>query len=240
MRLLVSGATATIRALLDDARYTDLARAHLGHLLTPSNGNRIEVLLDTGLPIAIDNAAYAHFLAGRSFDWRGFQAFIAHIADRWHSDARLRRALLWVAVPDSVGDWRRTGRMWDTWRLICDLPMGALRWAFVAQDGQTVARLPMRGDPRFGRWVGCGALFVGGSTAWKFGAQSRALVAAARAAGRWVHVGRVNSFARLDACDAVRADSFDGGQFSMYPKTYIPRYLERLRYRQLGMLQEAA
>ena len=50
----------------------------------------------------------------------------------------------------------------------------------------------------------------------------------------------VNSFARLNHFDALGADSFDGSQFSMFPQTYIPRYLARLTHQQLGLLEEAA
>jgi hypothetical protein len=50
-------------------------------------------------------------------------------------------------------------------------------------------------------------------------------------------VGRVNSFARSNHFDALGADSFDGSQFSMFSATYIPRYLARLEYQQLGLLE---
>ena len=61
-------------------------------------------------------------------------------------------------------------------------------------------------------------------------------LAQARCRGKWVHVGRVNSLRRVTHFEQA-ADSFDGGQFSMFPDTYIPRYLERLRYRQESLWQ---
>lgn len=240
MRLLVSGATTTIARLLMHPTYAVLARAHLGHLVTPASGNRLETLLASGLPIAVDNGAFAAHQAGLPFDWRGYQTFVARLAALWHADARLRERLQFVVAPDAVGDWRRTGAMWRTWQYAMPRTADALPWAFVAQDGQTLARLPMQGDPRAGRWVGCAALFVGGSTSWKLGLEAAALARAARRAGRRVHVGRVNSFERLSRFDPLGVDSCDGGQFSMFPATYIPRWLERISHRQRGLWEEAA
>lgn len=232
MRLLVSGATATIRRLVEHPTWRERAQASLGHLLTPSNGNTIESLLATGLPIAIDNGAFAFFQRGVSFDWKAYTAFVASIADVWHTDARLRERLRFVTAPDAVGDWRTTARMWRTWVQLLDRRMQPLPWAYVAQNGQVANRLPFQGDPRAGRWVGVGALFIGGDTAWKLSAHAQAMVMDAKRHGRWVHVGRVNSLRRLRHIDAWGVDSFDGGQFSMFPDTYIPRYLALLRYKQ--------
>lgn len=235
MRLLVSGATATIRRLLDDPRYRELAQSHLGHLLTPANGNRLDTLLETGLPIGVDNNAFANFKKGITFDWRGYQRFAAELGSAYRTDSRFRAVLRFVATPDAVGDWRRTFTMWRTWFYLKNLDMDAMPWAYVAQDGQTPRCLPFQGDPRAGPWVGCRGLFIGGSTEWKCGVDAETMVRCAQHYGRWVHVGRVNSFRRLARFDALGVNSFDGGQFSMFPDTYIPRYLERIAYQQRGM-----
>ena len=55
MRLLVSGATKTIREVL--AGDYDAYR-YLGHLLTPHNYNAITTLMATGLPICCDNSCF--------------------------------------------------------------------------------------------------------------------------------------------------------------------------------------
>lgn len=85
MILLVSGATATLR------RYAP--HPQLGHLLTPHNGNRIETLLDTGLPIGVDNAAFSRW------DEAAFVALL-------HTLQPHRERVLWCAAPDVVGDAR--------------------------------------------------------------------------------------------------------------------------------------
>lgn len=70
---------------------------------------------------------------------------------------------------------------------------------------------------------------------YKLGPDAAAIIRQAKARGKWVHVGRLNTEPRLRYFEQLDIDSFDGSQFSRFPATYIPRWLERLRYRQLGM-----
>jgi hypothetical protein len=88
--------------------------------------------------------------------------------------------------------------------------------AFVIQDGQPSADVP---------WDLIGCLFVGGTTAYKLSADAELLVREAKRRGLWVHVGRVNSRKRYDYARAIGADSIDGGSFSMYRDTYLPKAL---------------
>jgi hypothetical protein len=74
------------------------------------------------------------------------------------------------------------------------------RAAFVAQDGWQEATTP---------WDEFDALFVGGSTAFKFRG-GRDAVFAAKRRGKWAHMGRVNSLERLRAAAAIGCDSADG------------------------------
>lgn len=204
MRLLVSGATATLR------RYAP--HPQLGHLLTPHNGNRIDALLATGLPIGVDNAAFSRW------DEAAFLALLTQLLPH-------RDRVLWCAAPDVVGDAAATLRQFGRWAGI--IGWAGLPAAFVAQDGCE----PVCGVP----WGDIRCLFIGGSTAWKLGPEAAALVLAAKRRGKLVHAGRVNSMKRLDHFDALGADSLDGGQFSMFPDTYIPRYLHRLTVQQRGL-----
>lgn len=203
MILLVSGATATIRRYLDSP--------HIGHLLTPANGNRIEALLANGIPIACDNAAFTAFSRAE---------YIAMLR------AVRGAPILWVTAPDVVGDAIATRRRFDLWLPI--LRYYGVPVAFVAQDGQEHQPVP---------WGTIRCLFIGGSTAWKEGRGAAHLIRQAKRRGLWVHVGRVNSMRRVRHFDALGADSFDGGQFSMFPDTYIPRYLARLTHQQHGFLE---
>lgn len=231
MRLLVSGATRTIARLLADPVLGSLASTHLGHLVSPAAGNRLESLLSTGLPIAIDNGAFAQFQAGQSFDWRGYQRYIDRVAERYYT-TDLRQRLLWCVIPDVVADHQATRRAAATWRMLQTPAMAALPWAWVAQDGATPRHTPGQGDPRGGPWVGIRCCFIGGSTHWKESPAAHAMIRFAQRHGRLVHVGRVNSYRRLAVFDHCDIDSCDGGQFSMFPDTYIARWLQRLAYRQ--------
>lgn len=71
--------------------------------------------------------------------------------------------------------------------------------ALATQDGMTLADIP---------WQDIDALFVGGSDAHKLGAEALALIKAAQARKKWVHVGRVNSARRIKHFWHV--DSVDG------------------------------
>jgi hypothetical protein len=93
--------------------------------------------------------------------------------------------------------------------------------AFVAQDGCEDPAL----RPSFYKYQ---CLFVGGSTEWKLGKEAARLIREAKARGKWVHIGRVNSARRERYFAALGADSFDGTQYSMFPDRYIAACLRRL------------
>lgn len=120
-------------------------------------------------------------------------------------------ACLFATVPDVVGDHDATLALWpDLSRQIRKLGYPV---AFVAQDGATPATVP---------WGELDALFVGGSTKWKLSEDAYALIAAAKLAGKWVHVGRVNSRRRLLAMAAAGADSCDGTYIAFGPDQNLP------------------
>ncbi len=199
MKLLVSGSSKTVRRLSND--WPD----HLGHLLTPNAGNRVETMLKTGLPWAADNGAF------NGFDAERFTAFLGRIA--------FKPRCLFVVVPDVVADCQATMRMFAKWapivRSITGQPI-----AFVGQDGAESAVLP---------WSGMDAWFVGGSTQWKLSQASIDLMREARERGKWVHVGRVNSLSRLTWAFDHGADSVDGSSMSKWGDKYIHRFCQWLR-----------
>lgn len=216
MILLVSGATATIRKHADSP--------HLGRLIQPRNGNDVAELATCGLPAGADNDA----LAGVNVD---------DLLDLWD---RLKDVngdwLKFVTAPDAAMltssgprvDWPATLWQWPMWRRA--LVKRGLPPAIVAQDGATVDSVP---------WDEIAALFVGGSTRWKMSQSTALLIRVAAKRGKWVHVGRINSMYRIGHFDQLPVDSFDGGQFSMFPDTYIPKYLDRLKYQQKGFKHAA-
>lgn len=109
-----------------------------------------------------------------------------------------------LAVPDSVGNHLRTLESFWHWEsLLRGWPL-----AFVLQDGCTVGDVP---------WSHIAAVFVGGSTEFKLGHEAADCVRFAKACGRWVHWGRVNTLRRIRHCLAIGGDSFDGSRFSRFP-----------------------
>jgi hypothetical protein len=101
--------------------------------------------------------------------------------------------------------------------------------AFVGQDGLSLRDVP---------WAKCEAVFLGGTTAWKLGRVARDLAAYGAARGKWVHMGRVNSKARLRYAMRIGCDSVDGTSWSRWSNLYLPRIPAMVRGYQGGPLLE--
>ena len=98
MRILVSGATRTLK------RYAGKFSDWLGVLLTPNDWASVASVIATGLPWAIDNAAYSGFNAV------AFRGLLRRAATTDTSK------LLFVSVPDIVGDCWATRAAFDRWQ----------------------------------------------------------------------------------------------------------------------------
>jgi hypothetical protein len=147
-----------------------------------------------------------------------FTGFDAVAFERMLSRCRPQAAAaLFVAVPDVVGDWVRTRRLWTTWSPV--VRAYGFRPALVLQDGVEPRQIP---------WSQCGAVFVGGSTGFKLGTLARSIVGYARACGKWVHMGRVNSGRRYQYAASIGVQSIDGTAFSMFYDEFTRR-LDRWR-----------
>ncbi len=127
--------------------------------------------------------------------------------ERFHG----RKGCRFVCCPDVVADAHGTLARWPFWSQLVR-GVGFVP-ALVLQDGMVTSEVP---------WSELGAVFVGGSTEWKLGPQARTLCAYAKTRGLWVHVGRVNSKQRIAEAHRMGADSFDGGQYSMFADRRIP------------------
>ena len=106
---------------------------------------------------------------------------------------------LFATAPDVVGDAEATReRAYPMLRRIRKLGFKA---AYVVQDGETPAQV---------RWGELDAIFIGGSTEWKLSQAAADLAAAAKKRGKWVHMGRVNSYKRIRLAALIGCDSVDG------------------------------
>lgn len=143
-----------------------------------------------GKMFAIDNGAFA------GFNPKSFLALLQR-------ETPNRGLCRFVAVPDVVASAIRTLEVFEHWApALQEWPL-----ALVAQDGQETLPIP---------WDRIAAIFIGGSTDWKLGPYAASCIKAAKAIGKWVHVGRVNTPARYEYFEALGADSIDGTGLSRY------------------------
>jgi len=106
---------------------------------------------------------------------------------------------LFAVVPDWPCNHRSTLKMFAHYAPI--LRSFRLPLAFAIQDGATVDTVP---------WSAFDVAFLAGSTSWKCGEEAYSFAIEARNRGKWVHMGRVNSWDRLDWASRIGCDSSDG------------------------------
>jgi len=174
---------------------------NLGILCSPRRvyGDEID-----GWPWAADNDAFSKWDEERYCD----------MLDR----IKGRTGCLFVTSPDVVGDASKTLDLFYEW--VTPLQVIGQPIALVAQDG-----LKQRDVP----WALIDSLFIGGTTEWKLGMDARLLMLDAKNRGKWVHMGRVNSYERGRYARWLGCDSIDGTQFSWFRDTKLPAYLNSLR-----------
>lgn len=174
----------------------------IGYIDTPAQGNK----RPEGVAWCADNGAFSDkFDEGK---WWRFLEANAHAAS----------TCLFAVAPDVVGDAAATYERSLPW-----LPkIRALGYpaAFVLQDGATDDLIP---------WDDFDCLFIGGSTEFKLGPIVRQYVREAKARGKWVHMGRVNSERRWKYADAIGCDSVDGTYLTFGPDTNLPKLLAWVR-----------
>jgi len=169
----------------------------LGYIDTPAQGN----LRPAGVIWCADNGCYGKGYPGDKawFDWLQ--------ANQDDADS-----CAFATAPDVVGDAVATLARSVRW-----LPrIRALGYpaALVAQDGLTVETTP---------WDEFDVLFIGGTTSWKLGDEVYVLIAAAKARGKCVHMGRVNSARRWRYAQWLGCDSVDGTYLTFGPKVLLPK-----------------
>ncbi len=200
MKILVSGATKTVKRIGGE---------YLGHLQTPQTGNDLDTLLRSGLPWAADNAAFSN-----PDDIK----FWNMVIDAW--SLMQFNPPMWVAVPDVVGNHEQTLEMFHGWVNQWEEEIGhvPVPLAFVLQNGATIDSIP---------WEQIVAVFVGGDDNFKLN-DCIPLVEEARARGKMVHVGRVNSLKRLRFAMGLGADTVDGSGYSKFAEATLPRAIAEI------------
>lgn len=134
--------------------------------------------------------------------------------DRWlargAADPDMLARTLFAVAPDVVGnaDWTlRRSRLW-----IPRMRQYGYRIAVAAQDG--AEDMPELWTLDFD------VLFLGGSVPWKLGPGARRLAAEAKARGKDIHAGKVNTRLRIEYFwKEIQADTGDGTTLARYPDT---------------------
>jgi hypothetical protein len=178
-------------ALLDTNQDLDTCAdemgCEVGQLLTPLTRYRLR---EPDRPWGIDNGAFARFEE---------KAFLALLKREEHHKDRC----LFVTVPDVVGSALRTREVFEHWKPRLE----GWKLALACQDGQEHLPIP---------WGDIAAVFIGGSTSFKCGPGAAQIVKAAKAIGKWVHIGRVNHAERWQHFEDLGADSADGTGLARY------------------------
>ncbi|WP_344664713.1 hypothetical protein [Catenulispora yoronensis] len=168
-------------------------------MTTPTQGNRIP----EGSWWAADNGKFGRHYVG-DISWF---AWLCAKVRAYGSDK-----CLFAVAPDVPFDAAATlacSLKWLAMIRTLDIPA-----AFCAQDGSEA--------PGMIPWDEFDTLFIAGSDQFKEGEHARALAAEAKARGKAVHVGRVNSRRRMNIAESYGADSCDGTYLRYGPDKNLP------------------
>jgi len=178
-----------------------MSAGELDCIVTPKQGNRIP----EGAWFCADNGVFGKGYPGEAAWWE------------WLTALPTERCRFAVA-PDVVGDAAATMQTALSW--LPKIRSLGIPAAFVAQDGAETVGVP---------WGEFDVLFIGGSTEWKLGPHARELVSETKARGKDVHMGRVNSAARMRYAAGIGCDSADGTFIVFGPDQNLPKVLGWLR-----------
>jgi hypothetical protein len=188
-----------------------MAAGLLDQIITPAAGNAIT----PGVAFCADNGVFGG-------TYPGDDAYLAWLTDRQHH----ADACQFVVAPDVVRGPAGELRPDAAATLARSAPMlpriRALGFpaALVAQNGLEHLDVP---------WDNFDVLFIGGDDGWKEGPHAARLAAEAKARGKPVHMGRVNSLRRLRIAQAIGCDSVDGTFLAFGPDLNLPTLLAWLR-----------
>ena len=175
-----------------------VSASQVGVMLTPRVGRSVAAA--SAWPIwAADNGCFS---AAQSFDLAVYLA--------WLDRMRAVSGGLFATAPDVVGDAAST---WERSREVLPaLRAFGYRAALVIQDGISSVD-----------WGEIDAVFIGGSTDFKFSHAANDVLRDAKSRGLWAHMGRVNSWRRWERCAAEGYDSCDGTLLAFGPDANLPR-----------------
>lgn len=189
------------------ARWQTVMTNGIGVMMTPKSGMRLERTL-AAYCWAADTGCFAQ---GATFDLDRYFAWLGLMSPALHT-------CLFATAPDVIWDaqatWRRSAQVLPRLRAM------GYPAALVAQDG--IEDMDVQ-------WDTFDCLFIGGSTRWKLSETAYDVAAEAKARGKWLHMGRVNSRRRLRAAAVSGFDSADGTHTAFGPDKRLPQLVSWLR-----------
>lgn len=180
-----------------------MTRGLLGQICTPAAGNKVL----PGVAWCADNGIYGG-------QYPGDDAYLEWLSARADAAHRCGFAVAPDVVADAAATLARSAPMLPAIRA------AGYRVALAAQNGLERLSVP---------WDDFDVLFLGGDTRWKLSGHARRLAGQARACGKGVHMGRVNSLRRLRTAAWIGCDSVDGTYLTKGPDINLPRLLDYLR-----------
>lgn len=204
---LVSTAPVRVLKHLSVADY----RQYSGMLTSPRNGYPPTRALEVGALWAADNDCFVEYNPHR----------IKAALERWQQYSS--QCCLFFNAPDVVGDATATLKLFEEWQSV--ITSYGYPVAFTLQNGMEDYEMP---------WERIQAVFIGGSTEFKFSDYVRSTVAEARDRGCWIHNGRVNSMTRITYSLSIGCNSFDGTNYTRAPWR-VGEHLQSQRQRQMSL-----
>jgi hypothetical protein len=203
-----------------------MREGHIGLIDTPRQRKRTQTdqAHDGGALWCADNGCFSDNWDEEK--WWQFLIDNAHRAD----------SCLFAVAPDVVGDALATEERSTPW--LSRIRELGYPVAYVAQDGLEDLELPWDGTDW---WDSFDVLFIGGTDDFKLGPSARRIVAQAKARGKWIHMGRVNSEKRYRYAHSIGCDSADGTFLTFGPNVNLPKVLAWARVEdQLAMFGGAS
>jgi hypothetical protein len=178
-----------------------MSAGEVGCMTTPAQGNRVP----DGAVYACDNGKFGKGWpgAGPWFEW------LTRTVERYGPER-----CAWAIAPDVPFD--AVGTLAESRPWLAQIRALGIPSAFAAQDGCEDDLIP---------WDEFDVLFLAGSTGWKVGPVASRVTQEARSRGKAVHMGRVNSLARLQLAETFGCHSADGTYVAFGPDINTGRLL---------------
>lgn len=180
-----------------------MSKGLLGQICSPAAGNSTI----PGVDWCADNGVFG----GK---YPGDDAYLGWLGERSWAVADCAFAVAPDVVCDAQATLDRSAAMLPAIRRV-GYPV-----ALAAQNGLERLTVP---------WRAFDVLFLGGDTEWKIGPYARRLSADARAYGKRVHMGRVNSLRRMRTAAWMGCHSADGTYLAFGPDQNLPKMLRWIR-----------